>query len=581
MSGLQINVTPAGRAAIVNAENTGTAPVRIAQIGVTSSGAGLVDGALSGELKRLSTFAGSAVADDTVHVTIRDDGGDVYTLRGFALYLQDGTLFAWYAQAGVILEKSAQAMLLLAADVRFVQIDATSLTFGDTNWINPPATTAVQGVVELADSVESIDGLDGTRAMTPAGAKALLDARFGAGAPSAFVKGLLTLATAALMRTAIGLGNAATRNEGHNNGLDADLLDGQHGTYYLSWANLTGKPATFAPSAHTHVWADIINPPATSTRWPDWLEVTGRPAAFPPSAHTHAAADITSGTLANARVSQSSVTQHQGALSIAWTQLTGAPAVWHSGNFDPATKATLGAYANFDKVDAVGVTASLTHSGGYFTVRPYGGLHDDGGRMEGYYSGSGGRRRFTAYARDPNNAASPLDFDTSGTFYSAGNPVWHSGNFNPETKANVASPGFTGTVTVNGNGVWHAGNFNPASKANLSGANFTGPVTMPTMQATSSDARLKTDISDLRDCLETVRRFRPRRYKMIADGSDDVGWIAQEHRKVLPQAVHEGDDGMLFVRYGKAEPYLAGAIIALADRLDALIERVEAMDRGR
>lgn len=34
--------------------------------------------------------------------------------------------------------------------------------------------------------------------------------------------------------------------------IDVDLLDGQHGSYYLAWANLTGVPSTFTPSAHTH-----------------------------------------------------------------------------------------------------------------------------------------------------------------------------------------------------------------------------------------------------------------------------------------------------------------------------------------
>lgn len=45
------------------------------------------------------------------------------------------------------------------------------------------------------------------------------------------------------------------------------------------WSNISGKPTTFAPSAHTH----------------DWSEVTGKPSTFAPSAHTHAPGDITSG----------------------------------------------------------------------------------------------------------------------------------------------------------------------------------------------------------------------------------------------------------------------------------------------
>ncbi|AEY01471.1 phage tail fiber-like protein [Oceanimonas sp. GK1] len=56
--------------------------------------------------------------------------------------------------------------------------------------------------------------------------------------------------------------------DGTGSGLDADLLDGQHGSYYRAWGNLTGVPAT-------------------ASRWPDFAEVTGKPATYPPSNHTH------------------------------------------------------------------------------------------------------------------------------------------------------------------------------------------------------------------------------------------------------------------------------------------------------
>lgn len=53
---------------------------------------------------------------------------------------------------------------------------------------------------------------------------------------------------------------------------------------------------------HSHLWSDIIDPPATATRWPDYTEVTGKPATFPPSSHVHSTADITTGSgLADAR----------------------------------------------------------------------------------------------------------------------------------------------------------------------------------------------------------------------------------------------------------------------------------------
>jgi hypothetical protein len=260
---LKYQVTDAGRAALVNAANTGTLPVLVSQIGVTATAfTAAADGsnlALPGELKRLVTFGGSAVADDTIHVVIRDDSTDTYTLRGFGLYLADGTLFGLYGQADPILEKSAGAMMLLATDCIFADIDAASLVFGNTDFLNPPATVDVQGVVELATDAEAITGTDPVRALTPKSLLAALNARFGAGNPSAFVKTLLDKVSELAFVTALGIRGAASFDTGTGNGLDADLLDGQHGAYYRSYANLTDVPATFAPAPHTHSAGDITS----------------------------------------------------------------------------------------------------------------------------------------------------------------------------------------------------------------------------------------------------------------------------------------------------------------------------------
>jgi hypothetical protein len=48
--------------------------------------------ALPGEFKRVPTVSGQTVAPDTVHLTLRDDSAETYALRGFGLYLSDGTL---------------------------------------------------------------------------------------------------------------------------------------------------------------------------------------------------------------------------------------------------------------------------------------------------------------------------------------------------------------------------------------------------------------------------------------------------------------------------------------------------------
>lgn len=81
------------------------------------------------------------------------------------------------------------------------------------------------------------------------------------------------------------------------------------------WADITDKPTTFTPSTHTHVIANITNFPSqtgntgkvlstdgTNLSWitPSsgggavaWADITGKPTTFTPSAHTHVTADVT------------------------------------------------------------------------------------------------------------------------------------------------------------------------------------------------------------------------------------------------------------------------------------------------
>ncbi len=214
---LEIIVTDAGRAALVNAEGTGTDPVLITEVGISATAivATTATAALPDEIKRIDTLSGDVVADDTIHLIVRDESSDVFTVRSFALYLEDGTLFGSYGQAAPILEKSAAALMLLALDVRFADIDAALLEFGDTNFLNPPATETVQGVVELATEAEAIAGADAVRAVTPARMLAAvtswLNARVGAGAPTAYIKTLLLAIDAAAARLVLGLGSIATQ----------------------------------------------------------------------------------------------------------------------------------------------------------------------------------------------------------------------------------------------------------------------------------------------------------------------------------------------------------------------------------
>lgn len=64
----------------------------------------------------------------------------------------------------------------------------------------------------------------------------------------------------------------------------------------ITWATLSGKPATFPPSAHGHAITDVAGLPealAAAGGTPAWDDVTGKPAVFPPAAHQHPWSDLT------------------------------------------------------------------------------------------------------------------------------------------------------------------------------------------------------------------------------------------------------------------------------------------------
>ena len=202
---LNLIITEAGRAALLNAQQTGTDAVTITEAGLSATAVAPVPGltALAGELRRIATVGGTSTADDIIHVSMLDDSNAAYSLRSFALYLDDGTLFAIYGQADPILIKTAESAALIAIDCVFADISAASLAFGATNFTDPDATAARKGLIEIATNAEAQAGADAARAVTPA----------------ALAAALLPLLLA---------------RDGAGSGLDADLLDGQQGAWYTN-----------------------------------------------------------------------------------------------------------------------------------------------------------------------------------------------------------------------------------------------------------------------------------------------------------------------------------------------------------
>lgn len=634
MSELTLVVSDAGRAAIVNAENNGTAPVLVAGFGVTDQAftAATDTAELPGEIKRLTTFAGDAVAADTIHVTIRDDTSDVYTIRGFAFYLDDGTLFASYGQADPIGEKSAQSMFLLALDAIFADIDATSLTFGDTDFLLSQATTERQGIVELATDAEAIAGSDPARAITPKAFKAALDSRFGVGAPSGFIKGLLTAASAAVLRAALAIKGAALYDAGTGNGLDADLLDGQHGSYYQAWANLTGVPASFPPSAHshsasdivsgtlavahggtgrvtltagsylvgndtggvtlytaaqvladigaakashTHSWSQILDPPATATSWPTWAQVSQKPTFGTASAK--AVEDFASyqdGVLARSAV-QPNTSPVLSGVAVEGPSGSTRSVFWKSGD---ANRWVMYANTSAETGNNAGSNLSIgrydDNGGGLDVVVTFGRAD-----KSSYFAGNvtvNGNVSAPTISAGTGTFSNSVAFGSGVTF---GNKLASSAT---DLSKHLALWGATYGISVTGNTVNIVANGSLAAKFTSSGVTSVG---------FNSDASSRTVKHDIAPCRYGLVEFLQIpwvefRYNesITKDGRLRFGAIVEDVEPVAPELVIHRKGQVPTFEYDQFIPVIGRAMqeyIACADaRAEALQSRIAEMSRN-
>lgn len=180
---LTLVMTTAGLSRFTAAQVEDDIDLTVATVGLTNAAFDVSPtlDALPGEFVRLSAISGQAIGDNVVHMIIQDATDAQYGFRGFGLFLADGTLFAVYGQAGAIGEKSSVSTLLFAIDIAFPTSAIDNLTFGNTNFLNPPATKDQKGVVELATEAEGLAGSDPRRVPSIAVTHAMIEARIPAG----------------------------------------------------------------------------------------------------------------------------------------------------------------------------------------------------------------------------------------------------------------------------------------------------------------------------------------------------------------------------------------------------------------
>lgn len=170
MNAIGMIITNAGFEAIVNAEASGTAPVRLTGVGLgrgqyqaSPEQTGLVD-----EFHRLSTVWGGVTDSGIIHVSAIDDMPHDYEVFEVGIFTESGVLFAVYSQTTPIMQKVADSDAMLAFDCALTNANPESVTLGDTNFALAPADKNRAGVVELATAEEVFDATDDLRAITPA-----------------------------------------------------------------------------------------------------------------------------------------------------------------------------------------------------------------------------------------------------------------------------------------------------------------------------------------------------------------------------------------------------------------------------
>lgn len=97
----------------------------------------------------------------------------------------------------------------------------------------------------------------------------------------------------------------------------------------------------------------------------------------------------------------------------------------------------------------------------------------------------------------------------------------------------------------------------------------TGTITCTSLTQTS-DERLKDNIQTINNALNKVQALRGVSYIRKTSGTKEIGVIAQEVRKVVPEVVTEGEE-MLSVAYGSLVGLLIEAIKELDKKVDMLL----------
>ncbi|WP_370086508.1 tail fiber domain-containing protein [Ekhidna sp.] len=158
------------------------------------------------------------------------------------------------------------------------------------------------------------------------------------------------------------------------------------------------------------------------------------------------------------------------------------------------------------------------------------------------------------------------------------------GFYNATVGGTPSSSVATDALFVIGNGIDDANRSDAMVVTKDGNASLNGTWTAVAFNATS-DRRLKEDITDLKDVLQTLTKLEGYKYKFNEIKSKDnetehFGVIAQELREIYPNLVKEGEDGYLSVNYTGLIPLLLEAVKELNAQNQSLMAENDQLERA-